>query len=60
MDKLQLILPTTFEDLEGDEEHHYVSLFYDHPEQRGGVMVAPYFLLKIQREEIPLFDVRFG
>lgn len=32
MDRFPLTAPAAFEDPKGDEEHHYITLFDDHPD----------------------------
>lgn len=57
MCRLPLTIPSAFKELEGNEDHHYLSLFNDHPKGEG-VLIGPCSILrlKIAREEMSLAD----
>lgn len=50
--------PSAFKELEGNEEHHYLSLFDNHPKGEGVLIGRRSILkLKIEREEMSWADV---
>lgn len=43
-----------FEDIEGEDKHHYIDLLNDH-HKGGGVLITPrsFFWMRVEKEELP-------
>lgn len=55
-----LLIARQLEEVEGDEDHHYITLFEDYPKGER-VLIAPRSIMRmrVERKELPWTDIPF-